>query len=123
MECADSRHVTLCDADSRGFIVVAFCSAILHHWMCKIPTEVATLTISMDGKGRATDNIAIERFWRSAKYENIYLSEYANIKELKAGVTEYIEFYNNKRFHQTLDYKKPMDVYCNLQPQLFLEAA
>ncbi|QGP57808.1 hypothetical protein PsalBI1_00352 [Piscirickettsia salmonis] len=45
MECADSRHVTLCDADSRGFIVVAFCSAILHHWMCKIPTEVATLTI------------------------------------------------------------------------------
>ncbi|QGP57024.1 hypothetical protein PsalMR5_04484 (plasmid) [Piscirickettsia salmonis] len=44
MECADSRHVTLCDADSRGFIVVAFCSAILHHWMCKIPTEVATLT-------------------------------------------------------------------------------
>ncbi|APS82758.1 hypothetical protein AVM71_05410 [Piscirickettsia salmonis] len=46
MECADSRHVTLCDADSRGFIVVAFCSAILHHWMCKIPTEVATLTCS-----------------------------------------------------------------------------
>ncbi|AKP73583.1 transposase [Piscirickettsia salmonis] len=45
MECADSRHVTLCDADSRGFIVVAFCSAILHHWMCKIPTEVATLTV------------------------------------------------------------------------------
>ncbi|QHS31182.1 hypothetical protein GW535_00175 [Piscirickettsia salmonis] len=47
MECADSRHVTLCDADSRGFIVVAFCSAILHHWMCKIPTEVATLTFSI----------------------------------------------------------------------------
>ncbi|QGP49590.1 hypothetical protein PsalN5692_01039 [Piscirickettsia salmonis] len=45
VECADSRHATLCDADSRGFIVVAFCSAILHHWMCKIPTEVATLTI------------------------------------------------------------------------------
>ncbi|WP_416431014.1 IS3 family transposase [Piscirickettsia salmonis] len=52
------------------------------------------IKISMDGKGRATDNIAIERFWRSAKYENIYLSEYANVKELKAGVTEYIEFYN-----------------------------
>ncbi|QGN77964.1 hypothetical protein Psal071_02186 [Piscirickettsia salmonis] len=46
VECADSRHATLCDADSRGFIVVAFCSAILHHWMCKIPTEVATLTLS-----------------------------------------------------------------------------
>ncbi|ALB22568.1 integrase [Piscirickettsia salmonis] len=49
MECAASRHVTLCDADSRGFIVVAFCSAILHHWMCKIPTEVATLTIDFKG--------------------------------------------------------------------------
>ncbi|WGZ71430.1 hypothetical protein E3220_07165 [Piscirickettsia salmonis EM-90] len=48
MECADSRHATLCDADSRGFIVVAFCSAILHHWMCKIPTEVATLTENLD---------------------------------------------------------------------------
>ncbi|WP_155274419.1 hypothetical protein [Piscirickettsia salmonis] len=48
MECADSRHATLCDADSRGFIVVAFCSAILHHWMCKIPTEVATLTPCAD---------------------------------------------------------------------------
>ncbi|WP_155274427.1 hypothetical protein [Piscirickettsia salmonis] len=45
MECADSRHATLCDADSRGFIVVAFCSAILHHWMCKIPTEVVRLTV------------------------------------------------------------------------------
>nr|WP_144019188.1 hypothetical protein [Piscirickettsia salmonis] len=44
------RHATLCDADSRGFIVVAFCSAILHHWMCKIPTEVATLTSSFDPK-------------------------------------------------------------------------
>ncbi|AMA43880.1 hypothetical protein AWJ11_15925 (plasmid) [Piscirickettsia salmonis] len=51
MECAASRHVTLCDADSRGFIVVAFCSAILHHWMCKIPTEVATLTDVMEAMG------------------------------------------------------------------------
>ncbi|QGN96014.1 hypothetical protein Psal071_02647 [Piscirickettsia salmonis] len=50
VECADSRHATLCDADSRGFIVVAFCSAILHHWMCKIPTEVATLTLKQEKK-------------------------------------------------------------------------
>ncbi|ERL61820.1 hypothetical protein [Piscirickettsia salmonis] len=52
MECADSRHATLCDADSRGFIVVAFCSAILHHWMCKIPTEVATLTAELNKRLR-----------------------------------------------------------------------
>jgi len=69
------------------------------------------IKISMDGKGRATDNIAIERFWRSAKYENIYIQEYKTIRELKNGVNEYIEFYNYRRFHQTLKYKKPMDIY------------
>jgi putative transposase len=69
------------------------------------------ITISMDGKGRATDNICIERFWRSAKVERIYLNEYQNISELTTDVDDYIEFYNHRRFHQTLDYKKPMDVY------------
>ena len=69
------------------------------------------IIISMDGKGRATDNIAIERFWRSAKCERIYLNEYSSIKELKEDVKEYIEFYNHRRFHETLKYKKPMNVY------------
>jgi len=69
------------------------------------------ITISMDGKGRATDNICIERFWRSAKCECIYLNEYDSISALKEDVNDYISFYNHKRFHQTLDYKKPMDVY------------
>ena len=65
----------------------------------------------MDGKGRATDNICIERFWRSAKVERIYLNEYNTIKELKNDVSDYIDFYNHKRFHQTLGYKKPMSFY------------
>jgi len=69
------------------------------------------ITISMDGKGRATDNIAIERFWRSAKVERIYLNEYNSIKELKDDVKNYMEFYNFRRFHETLEYKKPMNVY------------
>ena len=69
------------------------------------------ITIPMDGKGRATDNICIERFWRSAKVERIYLNEYQSISKLITDVDDYIEFYNYKRFHQTLDYKKPMDVY------------
>jgi putative transposase len=69
------------------------------------------ITISMDGKGRATDNICIERFWRSAKVERIYLNAYQNIGELITDVDDYIEFYNHRRFHETLDYKKPMDVY------------
>lgn len=76
--------------------------------------------ISMDGKGRATDNIAIckcwfrklhERFWRSAKVEKIYLNEYERVSTLKNDVTEYINFYNHKRFHETLEYQKPMRVY------------
>jgi len=69
------------------------------------------ITISMDGKGRATDNICIERFWRSAKCERIYLNEYQNISELTTDVDDYIDFYNHRRFHETLDYKKPMNVY------------
>ena len=69
------------------------------------------ITISMDGKGRVTDNICIERFWRSAKVERIYLNAYQSIGELITDVDDYIEFYNHRRFHQTLDYKKPMDVY------------
>ena len=69
------------------------------------------ITISMDGRGRATDNICIERFWRSAKYERVYLNEYQNIGELITDVDDYIDFYNHRSFHETLDYKKPMDVY------------
>ncbi|GFO73382.1 transposase, IS3 family [Bathymodiolus japonicus methanotrophic gill symbiont] len=69
------------------------------------------ITISMDGKGRATDNICIERFWRSAKCERIYLNEYGSIRALIEDVDDYIEFYNHQRFHESLDYKKPMNVY------------
>ena len=69
------------------------------------------ITISMDGKGRATDNICIERFWRSAKVEKIYLNEYFKISTLKNDVSDYMEFYNYRRFHETLNYKKPMNVY------------
>jgi len=69
------------------------------------------IIISMDGKGRATDNICIERFWRSAKVEKIYLNEYFKISDLKNDVHDYIEFYNHRRFHETLNYKKPMNVY------------
>ena len=74
------------------------------------------ITISMDGKGRATDNICIERFWRSVKCVRIYLNEYNSIRDLKLDVKNYIEFYNNRRFHETLEYKKPMDVYLGKTP-------
>ncbi len=69
------------------------------------------IKISMDGKGRATDNIAIERFWRTIKYEELYINEYKNVKEIKKAITEFIEFYNKRRLHSTLDYDTPDKVY------------
>ena len=58
-----------------------------------------------------TDNICIERFWRSAKVEKIYLNEYDRVSTLKSDVADYMEFYNYRRFHETLNYKKPMNIY------------
>lgn len=71
-------------------------------------SEVA---ISMDGKGRCLDNIYIERFWRSFKYEDFYLNDYQSVTELRQGVKNYIKFYNHKRWHQSLNYKTPAEVY------------
>ena len=69
--------------------------------------------VSMDGRGRATDNIFIERLWRSVKQENIYLNAYETGQELYAGLTEYFDFYNHKRGHQSLDYHCPSEIYKN----------
>lgn len=69
------------------------------------------IRISMDGKGRAMDNIFIERLWRSVKYEEIYLNEYQNVKELTKALKTYFDFYNNERFHQSLDDSTPAERY------------
>ena len=69
------------------------------------------IKISMDGKGRATDNICIERFWRSIKYEEIYLNEYKNMKVLNRSIENYINIYNTKRLHSAIGYKTPNEVY------------
>jgi len=69
------------------------------------------IKISMDGVGRATDNICIERFWRTIKYEEIYLNEYKNVKVLNRAIEKYIESYNKKRLHSAIDYKTPNEVY------------
>ena len=69
------------------------------------------IQISMDGKGRALDNIFVERAWRSLKYEEIYLNNYAGMKELREGVDRYYLFYNAERFHQSLDYSTPDEIY------------
>ena len=69
------------------------------------------IEISMNGKGRSIDNIAIERFFRTLKHGNIYINDYQTIKQLKEGVKTYIYKYNFKRFHSSIDYQKPMNVY------------
>ncbi len=69
------------------------------------------IKISMTGKGRCHDNIYIERFWRSFKREEFYLNEYESVKALRAAINAYIEFYNQRRWHQSLDYKTPAEVY------------
>jgi len=69
------------------------------------------IKISMDGKGRAIDNIFIERLWRSVKYENVYLQAYGSTLELYNGLKEYFRFYNDERFHQSLDYLTPREMY------------
>lgn len=69
------------------------------------------ITISMDGRGRAMDNIFVERLWRNVKYEDIYLNGYATMSELMLGLTKYFVFYNGERPHQALEYLTPNMVY------------
>jgi putative transposase len=67
--------------------------------------------ISMDGKGRALDNIFTERVWRTIKQEEVYLNDYATPREARQGLSAYLRFYNEERIHQSLDYRTPAEVY------------
>ncbi len=69
------------------------------------------IKISMDGKGRALDNIFVERLWRTVKQEDVYLKDYQNIKDARNHLAAYFEYYNNRRRHQSLNDEFPEDVY------------
>jgi putative transposase len=71
----------------------------------------AQIQISMDGRGRALDNIFVERLWRSVKYEEVYLHDYRSPREARGGLTRYFEFYDHERPHQALQYRTPAQVY------------
>jgi putative transposase len=73
--------------------------------------EAAGVAVSMDGKGRALDNVFVERLWRTVKYEDVYLRGYATVAELRAGLAAYFRFYNEERPHQSLDNQSPGAVY------------
>lgn len=88
---------------------------------CQFTSEAFTgpllkndIQISMDGKGRALDNVFVERLWRSVKYENIYLNGYSSIPEVGDGLAAYFNFYNHKRLHQSLRYRTPASVYTGI---------
>jgi len=78
--------------------------------------QTAEVRISMDGKGRALDNIMVERLWRSVKYEEVYLKEYESVAELVAGLRAYFDFYNHERPHQSHDGLTPAQVYHRTVP-------
>ena len=104
---------TLGDALSRGrpeifnsdqgsqFTATAFTSQL----------EASGIAISMDGRGRAMDNVFIERLWRTVKYEEIYLKDYETAWEAEDSLASYFRFYCHERIHQSLDYRTPADVY------------
>jgi putative transposase len=69
------------------------------------------IAISMDGRGRALDNVFVERLWRTVKYQNVYVKGYETMREAEEGLREYFMLYNHNRRHQSLDYEHPWDVY------------
>ena len=72
--------------------------------------QSAGMQVSHDGRGRALDNVMVERLWRTVKYENIYLRDYGSLSDARAGLDDYFQFYNQKRPHQGLDYRTPLEV-------------
>jgi transposase InsO family protein len=76
----------------------------------RLPT-LHGIKISHDGVGRCIDNIRIEPFWRTLKYEDVHIRDYANVTEAREGISEFIAYYNNERPHQALRYNRPRDVY------------
>lgn len=82
----------------------------------------AQVRISMDGRGRAMDNIFTERLWRSVKYEEVYLHDYETPRQARQGLAAYLTFYNQKRLHQSLDYRTPAEVYLAATPPTHLNA-
>ena len=93
---------TLCNSDQGSHFTSSQYIALFHN---------TPVQISMDGKGRALDNIFTERLWRTVKYEEVYLKDYASPREARSGLSAYLDFYNYRRLHQALDYQTPASIY------------
>ena len=109
-EALQSRQPEIFNTDQGSqFTSLAFTSIL----------EAAGIRISMDGRGRALDNIFVERLWRTVKYEDIYLKNYATVLALIDGLTRYFAFYNDERLHSRLDYRTPAEVYYQTPAQVY----
>ena len=86
-----------------------------------IKRKTANVQISMDGKGRALDNIFTERLWRTVKYEEVSLHDYLSPREARQALTRYFTFYNQERLHQALDYQMLAEVYFQQASSKFIE--
>ncbi len=73
--------------------------------------QARNIKISMDSRGRALDNVFVERLWRTIKYEEVYLKDYRTVKEAQESLKAFIKFYNQERLHQALGYRVPLSVY------------
>lgn len=82
--------------------------------------QAQEIAISMDGRGRALDNIFVERLWRSVKYEEVYLHDYEDVPQTIKGLGKYFQFYNHKRLHQSLAYQTPAAIY---QPRAAIQGS
>ena len=82
------------------------------------PLQQREIAISMDGRGAWRDNIFVERLWRSVKYEEVYLHAYDSVREARAGIARYIDFYNAGRPHSSLDKKTPDEFYFATLPAI-----
>ncbi len=81
------------------------------------PVLASGAEMSMDGKGRYLDNIFVERFWRSLKYEEVYLHAYESTKQARESIARWINFYNHQRPHQALDYRTPAEVHFEIKQE------
>jgi putative transposase len=107
--CVDALQLALCQGQpdifnsdqGAQFTAAAFTTCL----------QQKGIRISMDGRGRALDNIFVERLWRSVKYEDIYLKDYVTVPALATGLAAYFRFYNDERLHQSLAYRTPAEVH------------
>lgn len=109
----------LCFVDDYGFQLPDICNSDQgSHFTSEAYTDLleqAGIRISMDGRGRYADNIFTERLWRTVKYENVFPNSYQNLDDAQAGLEQYFQFYNNKRWHQRLDDRTPTEVYFDVR--------